>query len=38
LIAPSRNPDGESDPFDGGAQDASSNIGPEDQHNRKRAA
>ena len=37
LIAPSRNPDGESAPFDGGVQDAS-NIGPEAQQNRKRAA
>jgi RNA polymerase sigma factor (sigma-70 family) len=38
LIAPSRNPDGEADPFADRVLDASSNSGLEDQQNRERAA
>jgi RNA polymerase sigma factor (sigma-70 family) len=38
LIVPSRNPDGEADPFASRVLDASSNSDPEDQQNRKRAA
>jgi len=38
CVEPFRNPDGEADTFDGRLLDASSNSGPEDQQNRKRAA